>query len=192
MAFGAFFECRDSNCMDSPTDTAWFLCMEEECLDLLLACVGVECETHADCDSENTPYCAGGMCSVAYGRTYWLDIGSAEIADQEPSTGEAWDAMGGAPDAFVEVFVDGKSVLETFADDDTFSPIWKAGVNVEVWEDTTFEIQVWDEDATVDDWIGEFLLDPVEIQWLLEGGQTIDVNNGGLISIEMGFLPPMQ
>lgn len=108
------------------------------------------CARHADCRPDQV--CLGGECNLAFGRHYRLTLVGAEISSTQPGTGEPWDALGGAPDPFIAVSVDGEPIAVTDTLDDTFTPTWLQSVDVLfATSSTTVVLDLFDEDLASHD-----------------------------------------
>lgn len=66
-------------------------------------------------------------------------------------TGAAWDALGGAPDPFISISVNGTTTATSATRDDTFSATFSGPYDVTLIAGSTLTIEVWDEDVTVND-----------------------------------------
>ena len=164
-----FVDCYYEYCADEEENPAYALCMEENCIFEYLNCFGVECAEHTDCTNE-APFCYMGVCSVAYGRTYYVTFYSAEITQTDPNTGAAWDSFGGMPDPYV-AFKFGSTSGSTGTVEDSLSPTWNEYVVTPLLEQQEVSVTVYDEDWDDDDWIGgiNFSAGAVPLEWILDG-----------------------
>lgn len=80
------------------------------------------CVNHWDCPNDQV--CIASQCDLAYGRTFRFTVLNASVATTDPNTGEAWDALGGAPDGLVNVYLAGSVVATTATVSDSFTPTW--------------------------------------------------------------------
>jgi len=96
----------------------------------------------------------GGACNLAWGRSYRFTIDSGTVNGTDPSTGAAWDALGGAPDPVVSANLNSGLVGTTAIVDDSFAPYWGMAFNYVLQNDTSdiwFEMN--DDDVSVSDYI---------------------------------------
>lgn len=112
----------------------------------------------ADCSGETI--CINESCEPAFGRTYRVAVYQLQLSDQTPD-GEAWDAGGGAPDAFVNVHLNGELILATSAVQDTFTPEFAEFVDVVIPAGARLEFHAWDEDISEHDWLIGCIVDPL-------------------------------
>jgi hypothetical protein len=89
------------------------------------------------------------------------DIGNLRIVlhgasiHETKTSGSDWDAGGGAPDCYAEVFANGVRVLCTETEDDTLSPKWHAASRGFACDSATeIKVCVWDSDSIKDDCVG--------------------------------------
>ena len=102
------------------------------------------CASYEMCNS------ATNTCSINPNSTWFLAVENAKIASTK-TTGEAWDAFGGAPDPFVMI-----DLRKTTTKQDTFSPTWGEGATytAATLTGTGVSLSVYDEDVSANDSIG--------------------------------------
>ncbi len=98
---------------------------------------------------------SGGTCEAAFNRRYELVMRAAVYPERRPD-GQCWDAACGAPDPFVNVWVDGEFVGGTPTRQDTFRPEWDVNSDGELGRVTVLpgsiiDIEAGDEDISVND-----------------------------------------
>jgi len=93
---------------------------------------------------------ATGMCGINPSSTWFFAVESARIALTK-STGESWDALGGAPDPFVML-----DARQTTTKQDTFTPLWQEGATYTAATLTGagVSLTVFDSDLASNDLIG--------------------------------------
>ena len=107
------------------------------------------CTKSSQCSA--TQICTGyGACADADGRSYLVTLKSATIPTTD-SSGSAWDGLGGAPDPFVSIGVNGTAVQATSTKSDTFSPAWNEAITVQLHVGDELDFWVYDEDVSVND-----------------------------------------
>ena len=80
------------------------------------------CQSHDDCSGQNI--CMAGSCVFAYGRDYSIMIATAQgIPERKFNGGGAWDALGGLPDPFVIMEIDGQRYY-THSVSNSLNPFW--------------------------------------------------------------------
>lgn len=113
------------------------------------------CEDHREC-AENE-FCIQNSCTLAWGRQLRIGPITADINGSDPSTGDAWDLAGGAPDPYAEVVEGfaGPAVHTTTIINNEFEPTWNSTVDVLLDEDgSPYQVNVFDQDdANEDDFI---------------------------------------
>jgi hypothetical protein len=105
---------------------------------------------------------------TAYGRQYRVTFESALIDETAPD-GSAWDTFGGAPDPFVSYKFDNVSG-STSTKDDTLQPAWHEFVDVQLSQNQTIKITVYDEDTASNDEIGSVELNQISVTAIKDGG----------------------
>ena len=99
--------------------------------------------------------CIDGECPTVYGISHYVQFYNASVTETNSNDDyNTWDALGGMPDPYVVLSVNGEAVCTSFTDDDTVSPIWKDGCDYVFWPFDEVEFTVWDEDSSSDDWMG--------------------------------------
>ena len=108
------------------------------------------CEYNFQCD--NASICYVGKCSEAAGKPYVFHFSSGKIPPLS-ADGTGWDAFD-KPDVYVVLRVDGEVVGKTSVAKETFEPIWAQDMPaVTIWASTKIEVELWESDATGDDYI---------------------------------------
>lgn len=112
-------------------------------------CTAASCTTFPDdCTGENV--CVQGSCVAAFGRIYKMFIFDGTMT-QDDETGTPWDAVGGLPDPYVIINLNGAFLGQTNTRNDTLTPAWSEAATATIAGGSTFDIQVFDEDVAVDD-----------------------------------------
>lgn len=98
--------------------------------------------------------CVDGFCEPAFGRRYNAVVLAAFFAERD-AAGDCWDAACGAPDPFVNVYVDGDFVGGTPTRQDTYEAEWDESTAI-VGEATvnlgsSARVEVADEDLSAND-----------------------------------------
>lgn len=110
---------------------------------------GDECSEQSDtCDGESI--CVDGFCEDAFGREYSITDVDVEVPTTAPS-GDAWDVGGGAPDLFVEIYVNDFVEDTSTVEQDSFSAFFPGPFTAELIAGNDLTIVSYDEDITVDD-----------------------------------------
>jgi hypothetical protein len=100
------------------------------------------------------------MCEPAFNRIYTFSQISVTVAAKNPG-GSAWDPLGGAPDPFVEVTLNGTSILKTANVSDTFAASYTETTDQQILAGSTLELKMSDADVTGDDLILDCTIDPL-------------------------------
>lgn len=110
---------------------------------------GETCSPSADtCPGETL--CVGGSCVAAFGRIYTI----GNVAVQLPAhktNGDAWDALGGAPDPLLTVTLNGTIVLMPPSVADSFTATFPQTADADIPAGSTLVVAVDDEDVTAND-----------------------------------------
>lgn len=119
------------------------------------------CQRHYDCSKVDV--CLTGRCEAASGREYQFKILNAKIPERRPD-GTTWDPLGGAPDPWVKLVIDGNTVGSTKTRSDTFSPVWNESLPwARVYENSRVELFLYDEDPDGHERIDSvYLLGPID------------------------------
>ncbi len=117
--------------------------------------------------------CISNACQNAFGRTYRVTVSDVAIKTTNPS-GDPWDAVGGAPDPFVVVTLNGSVVLTTTEQADTFNPVFSDQANVVVPAGASLEISMVDSDISSNDAIMSCVANPFPADFLRGGGVRCD------------------
>lgn len=112
--------------------------------------------------------CRSGACVIDSASRWDLIVESATVHAQTAS-GEAWDAFGGAPDPFINIYVGGETMLagRTPTADDTFEATFDTRIpNQRADALRAFlSFQAIDEDATSDDIIGHCFVELGDLEF---------------------------
>lgn len=107
------------------------------------------------CPGSDSCPSGGGTCEPAFGRRYEVVVSAADYPERK-SNGDCWDIGCGAPDPFVNVWVDGDFVGGTPVRQDTFHPTWDPDGSGELGRATilagsVFDLEASDADVSFDD-----------------------------------------
>lgn len=141
------------------------------------------CNDAYDCDA--TSICYQSDCVMAYGRQYKVTFESALIDETAPD-GSAWDTFGGAPDPFVSYKFDNVTG-STSTKDDTLQPAWNESVDVQLSQNQTISVTVYDEDTASHDEIGYVDLSQIPVSAIKDGG--ISFSGGDLLDFVWSIDP---
>jgi len=111
--------------------------------------------------------CIDNDCESALNRDWVITIVGGTIPERRQS-GETWDALGGAPDPYVVVTVDGERCV-TATKNDTFSPRWNEECTFTVFDDSTLQVKMGDEDALEHDLIANSNTEALTVAQLRNG-----------------------
>jgi len=116
-----------------------------------------------------------------------LKVVSAQIQKKKPNN-SSWDSGNGAPDPYVEIYIDGFYYDSTDISSNTTNPIWVKGVEVDLTSTSDIILEVYDDDNNPNpDFISEIVLDPPLIQMLKDGVYIVPATDS-LISLRLEFL----
>jgi hypothetical protein len=104
--------------------------------------------------------CIGTMCEPAFNRIYTFSGISVTVATQNPG-GSAWDPLGGAPDPFVVVKLNGTSILTTANVSDVFAASYTETTDQQIVAGSTLQMTMSDADVGGDDLILDCTIDPL-------------------------------
>ena len=111
------------------------------------------------CSGENI--CVGTTCENAFNRIYHFSNIAVVVASQNPG-GSAWDPLGGAPDPWVRVSLNGTQFLATSVVSDVFAATYTENADTEIIGGSMLELNVSDSDAVGgDDLILDCTFDPL-------------------------------
>lgn len=125
-----------------------------------------------------------GSCGINLNATWFFAVDSARIASTK-TTGDAWDAFGGAPDPYVVL-----DTRRTTTQQDTFTPVWQEGATYTATNllNQGVTVQVIDDDVAAPDPIGgPTVVRPTEAD-LRRGSLTV-ANLGQATSITFSMTP---
>jgi len=130
-----------------------------------------DCNPAADnCAGETI--CVGGDCVQAFGRTYRISL-ALEVSTTTPD-GDTWDALGGAPDPFIKVYLNGGLVMTTNEPQDTFEPQFSTTKDIVIPANAAFVADAYDADLSDHDWIMSCEADPLTADLLRYGSGTCE------------------
>lgn len=133
------------------------------------------CTPSADiCTGENI--CVSGACVPAFGRFYEVRDVSVSVPTTD-DTGAAWDALGGAPDPFIVVSVDGSEIATSATRDDTFSASFAGPYAASLLAGSSLTIEVYDEDVSFNDLMFTCSASPITANLLR--GRSLACNGSG-------------
>lgn len=135
----------------------------------------VTCQRAQDCASDEVCL-SDGTCADPYGHTWSVGLGLGRIHPTKPSDA-AWDPLGGAPDPFWTLFVDGAEIGGGAIHENSTSVDWTERYQVVIDDDTTIRFLVEDDDLNFDDEIAELVYSPPSIQALRDEGAGIEVDD---------------
>lgn len=118
---------------------------------LLAGTLGASCSSHYGCNAQLV--CVAYACQPAFPRVYVFTFGSAKIGTTK-ADGSNWDALGGAPDVYAALIVDGEVVCETDVVQDSFAPVWNQTCEAQVFQTSEVIVALVDEDIAAPDPIG--------------------------------------
>ena len=133
-------------------------------------CAGApECSVNEPNSCSGETICHNTECVSAFGRTYTLAINTGTIS-QFNADGDTWDAVGGAPDTFVEVYLNDAEIFTTGVADDTLTPQWfDTSGAVVIPAGSALGIYVYDEDVAAPDFVFGCELDSLTADFLRYG-----------------------
>jgi hypothetical protein len=114
---------------------------------------------------------------------------SVTIAKYKPND-DNWDGFGGAPDVFLEFYVDGNYAGDTSTKQDTFDASWSSpGVAMTFSASSTLEIMVIDDDMAANDDIGVVTVTGSKLNALLNNGWVqVASPSGSIESFELSVM----
>lgn len=80
---------------------------------------------------------------------------------QNTAAGDTWDAAGGLPDPFVDIILNGVSLGVTSTQEDTLTPTWNQQATAIIAGGSSFQLDVYDSDVTVNDYMFGCLWQPL-------------------------------
>ena len=103
---------------------------------------------------------------------------SLTITKYKPN-GDNWDGFGGAPDVFVDFYVDGSLSGSVGTKQDTFDATWTSpGVTLDFTSSSKLLLKILDEDLAANDGINEVVIQGSQLKGLLTSG-WLDLNSPG-------------
>jgi hypothetical protein len=142
------------------------------------------CTEHAQC--ERIEICSENDCESGFNREWVITVIDGTIPERNRSSGETWDAIGGAPDPYVVVTVDGEDCI-TRTKADTFTPSWNEECLFTLYNDSAMTISVMDEDIAEHDTIGQTSAEVITITTLREGFMQISWDDVADPLVRLGF-----
>ena len=156
--YSCFADCEDSacaqRCVDNGSETgqrqfyAMYNCWIDNCSDVMdeefADCAYSNCSqemetcglTVPDGNDDPDDECAEGLfyyqgsCQSPWGKKWIVTFIDAKVAEKD-ADGEAWDALGGLPDLFAVVKINGKEVFRTSEGSDSTSATWDEDSTIE-------------------------------------------------------------
>lgn len=108
------------------------------------------------CQASNPNSCAGetvcisGRCEAAFPRRYSITVTDLSLPTRD-TNGECWDVGCGAPDPFVELFLNDSSFGQTTTAQDTFAVTYNEVFEVNIVAGSDLSLAVYDDDLTAPD-----------------------------------------
>lgn len=123
---------------------------------LLPACIivssgsgeGSACSSSSECDASSV--CVAGTCVLGAGRQYAITVNWVAVPSVD-AKGAAWDPFGGAPDPFVNVYVDGQILGKTRYTTDSFSGTFGESFTSILQADSVLAFEIKDDDSDAPD-----------------------------------------
>jgi Ca2+-dependent lipid-binding protein len=92
--------------------------------------------------------------------------------------------LGGAPDPFVEIYVDGVYIGRTSTVQDYYNATWNEQATITLNSDSELFLDIWDEDLTLNDEIGNLTLNTEQLlkqlikegHYSAKGGPVVEFN----------------
>lgn len=137
------FDCWDDKCDDLP-DEEFEDCVYANCAEEMKDC-GFSVPNSGDNDEDNTgddtdendeDNCAEGLfyyqgsCQSPWGKKWIVTFIDAKVTEKKAS-GDAWDALGGLPDLFAVIKINGNEVFRTDSGEDSTSASWNGSKTVD-------------------------------------------------------------
>lgn len=129
----AMFECWNDKCEDA-TDDEFEDCIYSNCAEEM-----EDCGFTVPDDNESEPAddeCAEGLfyyqgsCQSPWGKKWIVTFIDAKVTEKNADD-EAWDALGGLPDLFAVVKINGKEVFRTNSGEDSTSASWNESSTID-------------------------------------------------------------
>ena len=142
------------------------------------------CTESAQCAGDDVCI-SNGTCAYPWGRVWRIAAHSVTVASSNPSNGEAWDALGGAPDPFAQIVVGSNLIGQTPTVDDTFDAEWNQyGDSVVTQDSGDIGVYVYDEDISTHDYvIGSAGTPDQWLPFLKDGGVGSITDNGSALYV---------
>jgi hypothetical protein len=94
---------------------------------------------------------------------YKIRFVSLEISKLKPSLNTAWDVLGGLPDPYIKVFINGKEIVTSDKIQDTVTPMFNINKTIHLKEGDRIQIKAFDADVIEHDYIGEAFINYEEL-----------------------------
>lgn len=131
--FDSMYNCWDSKCSDATaTDDEYTDCVFSKCAKETEACGFTVPNDNEPADDE----CAEGLfyyqgsCQSPWGKKWIVKFIDAKVSEKK-ADGEAWDVMGGLPDLFAVLKINGTEVFRTDSGEDSTSASWNESKTVD-------------------------------------------------------------
>ena len=130
--FYAMYDCWVDNCSDA-TDDEFTDCAYSNCAEEMEACGFTVPD---DNETEPTDECADGLfyyqdsCQSPWGKKWIVTFIDAKVTEKNADD-DAWDALGGLPDLFAVIKINGKEVFRTSEGTDATSESWNESSTID-------------------------------------------------------------
>ncbi|HVV84846.1 MAG TPA: C2 domain-containing protein [Kofleriaceae bacterium] len=137
-------------------------------------CPPVRCTADPSTCSGET-ICLNGTCVAAFGRVYTITVVNGRVPLMDPA-GESWDPIGGAPDPYAVVTLNGVNLGMTPVVQDNFNPVWNTAAAPQVIPaGSTLFVDMFDQDVDGDDGI-------VRCSWMPISADTLHAGTSACTS----------
>jgi hypothetical protein len=164
----ALYGCGGSGDDDGPICGDGFCTGGENAASCPGDCQGFTCSPADPSDCTGETICVDGACVAAFGRVYTFSMAHVVANSLDPN-GEAWDALGGAPDPFVEVELNGTVILTTSVVADVFEASFSDQADATIPAGSTLTFTAYDEDVSVNDPMISCVADQLTADFLRNG-----------------------
>ena len=183
--FYAMYNCWTDNCSDATTNEEFTDCVYSNCAEEM-----EDCGFTVPDDNEPEPAddeCAEGLfyyqgsCQSPWGKKWIVTFIDAKVTEKNADD-EAWDALGGLPDLFAVVKINGKEVFRTNSGEDSTSASWNESSTIDFSAKTdTITYCLYDGDAVGGDTSSDLASSNDEVgcfehkfEWFSLGSLTIN------------------
>lgn len=138
--FMEMYNCwEDNNCFEATTNDEFTDCVYGNCAEEMKDCgftVPDGNEDPSDPTTDPSDECAEGLfyyqgtCQSPWGKKWIVTFISAKVAEKNADD-EAWDALGGLPDLFAVVKINGKEVFRTIEGSDSTAATWNEDATID-------------------------------------------------------------